>query len=265
MTDLRSEVLAKCARLDIPMVGIAPAERWGEPSKFGVPREFRPRSIFPDARSVIVIGLPIDLPVLETTPSIWYHEIYNTVNRLLDQHSYRIAAFLNEKGHPSVFVPRDGYGSLAELRERPIAFFSHRHSAYYAGLGSFGVNNMLLTPGYGPRVRFASVFTSAELPADRVMKEEVCIRCMKCARACPVGALQEGDYPEAITDKDACTSQHEELAKRKVSPCGICIKVCPVGADRMHFGRTDATPYTDREGHERHREAWDHVRKYGGK
>lgn len=265
MIGLRSEILEKCGHLDIPMMGIAPAERWDEPSEFEVPEEFRPRSIFPEVRSVIVMGLPVDLPVLETTPSIWYHELYNTVNRLLDQHAYRIATFLNEKRYPSVFVPRDGYGSLAELRDRPAAFFSHRHAAYYAGLGSFGVNNMLLTPRYGPRVRFASVFTAAELPADPVMREEMCIRCMRCARACPVGALSEGDYPEALTDKSACTAQHQELAKRSVSPCGICIKVCPVGTDRESFGRTEAALYSDREGHERYHSAWEHVRKYGGK
>lgn len=265
MTDLRSEVLAKCAHLDIPMVGFAPAERWDETSELEVPAEFRPRSIFPEARSVVVIGIPVHLPVLETTPSIWYHELYGTVNRLLDQDAYRIATMLNEQGHPSVSVPRDGYGGLSVLKERPMAFFSHRHAAYYAGLGTFGVNNMLLTPRYGPRVRFTSIFTSAELPADPVMKEEVCIRCMRCTRACPVGALSEGEYPEALTDKAACVSQHEELYKRHVSPCGICIKVCPVGRDRKHFARTDAALYSDREGHERYHRAWEHVRRYGGK
>lgn len=265
MTDLRSDILGKCAHWDIPMVGIAPAERWDEPSKFQMPEEFRPRSIFPEARSVIVIGLTIDLPILETTPSIWYHELYNTVNRLLDRHAYRLASFLNERGYPSVFVPRDGYGSLAELRDRPLAFFSHRHAAYYAGLGNFGVNNMLLTPRYGPRVRFSSVFTAAELPADPIMTEEVCIRCMRCVKACPVAALSEGDYPEALTDKSACTVQHLELAKRGISPCGICIKVCPAGQDREHFRRTDTTLYSDQAGHEEYHRAWEHVRKYGGK
>ena len=66
--------------------------------------------------------------------------------------------------HPSSF-PGDGYFGIKALLKNPVAFFSHRHAAFLAGLGNFGVNNMLLTPEYGPRVRFGSVFTSAELAA----------------------------------------------------------------------------------------------------
>ena len=73
-----------------------------------------------------LVGLPVSLPVLETTPSIWYHELYKTVNILLDQSTYRRANFLTREGHPSVMVPRDGYGSAEVLKENPVAFFSHR-------------------------------------------------------------------------------------------------------------------------------------------
>ena len=60
----------------------------GEPAVPALmPEEFYPQSIFPEARSVIVIGLPVHLPVLETTLSIYYHELYKTVNTLLDQYN----------------------------------------------------------------------------------------------------------------------------------------------------------------------------------
>ena len=49
-----------------------------------VPEEFRPRAIFPETNTVIVLGLPVSLPVLETAPSIHYHELYRTINTLLD-------------------------------------------------------------------------------------------------------------------------------------------------------------------------------------
>ncbi len=138
-----------------------------------------------------------DLP-----PSIYYHELYKTVNTLLDQYTYRLASFLNDEGFPpSVFVPpRDGYGSIEVLQKNPVAFFSHRHAALLAGgLGTFGVNNTLLTPPeYGPRVRFGSVFTAADLPPDPLLAGDLCTRCMLCVRACPpVSALNEEDYPEA--------------------------------------------------------------------
>ncbi len=215
MTGPMEAIRKKCEQLDVPLVGVAPVDRWDEePFQPWVPPDFRPRNIYPEARSVVVIGLPVDLPVLETTPSIFYHELYNTVNRLLDESAYRIAVMLNGMGHPSIFTPRDGYGMLDVLKDRPLAFFSHRHAAYLAGLGTFGVNNMLLTPRYGPRVRFTSILTTAPLPPDPIMEEELCIRCMRCARSCPAQALEEKGYPEGLTLKDRCTEYNLGLAER---------------------------------------------------
>ena len=204
------------------------------------------------------------LPVLETSPSIYYRELYTTVNTLLDQYSYRLANFLTERGYPSIFVPRDGYGSIKVLLENPIAFFSHRHAALLAGLGRFGVNNMILTPEFGPRVRFGSILSTAELPPDPMLDEELCIRCMRCVKMCPSNALDKLDYPEGLTNKKACASYSAELNERYVSPCGICIKVCPVGEDRRVFGRDDDAIYSRKDRFPVEHQAWEHVRKYGG-
>ncbi|MFP4546126.1 MAG: 4Fe-4S binding protein [Methanomassiliicoccales archaeon] len=260
---LRNRVMEKCRSLDIPLVGVASVERWeDEELNPWMPEEFYPRSIYPEARSVLVIGLPVDLPIIETTPSIWYHELYRTVNRLLDHHGYRMAHFLGAEGHPSLWVPRDGYGDLAVLEENPVAFFSHRHAAYLAGLGNFGINNMLLTPEYGPRVRFTSILTTAKLPQEPMVGEELCNRCLRCVDQCPVNALDERDYPEGITDVARCLERSEELRSRHISPCGLCIKVCPVGRDREHYHRP---PELYTEGDEELERAWKHVRSYGGK
>ena len=253
---LRESVEAHCRRLEVPLVGFAPASRWDEP-RFAplVPEAFRPAAVVPGSRTVIVIGLPVFLPVVETAPSIWYHELYRTVNELLDQHAYGVAAGLNAAGHAAVPVPRDGYGSIRVLLERPVAFFSHRHAAYLAGLGTFGVSNMLLTPAFGPRVRFASVLTAAELPPDPVLAGDLCTRCMRCIEECPAGALEPGDYPASLTDKRACAERSADLVHRHISPCGRCIAVCPVGEDRYLFEEGDRDAV---------RRAREHVRSYGG-
>ena len=230
-----------------------------------MPGAFRPRAIFPETQTVIVIGMPVFLPILETSPSIAYHELYRTVNTLLDTNAYRIAYLLNRRGFPSIPVTRDGYGSITILREKPIAFFSHRHAAYLAGLGTFGVNNMLLTPEFGPRVRFAPVFTAADIPPGRVMEGSLCIRCMRCRDACPVDALGGGEYPEDLTDRGACAARSEELARKHVSPCGFCIRVCPVGGDRELYRRTAMEIYDEDDSrYRRYHRAWEHVRSYGG-
>jgi epoxyqueuosine reductase QueG len=263
--DLKSAVQKWCQKMQIPLMGVAAVERWTDPPFMPwMPEEFYPQSIFPEARSVIVIGLPISLPVLETTPSIWYREMYNTVNTLLDQHTYRLASFLCTLGHPSVFVPRDGYMGIKALIKNPVAFFSHRHAALLAGLGNFGTNNMLLTRQFGPRVRFGSVFTAAALDADPLLTRELCTRCMRCVKMCPAGALDERDYPLGLTDKKSCLSHSAELNQKGISPCGICIKVCPVGEDRQLYRRQDVSVYGKKERFLEGHRAWEHVRKYGG-
>jgi epoxyqueuosine reductase len=265
--DLKHRVLYKTADLDIDLTGFAPVPRWDTPLfEPWVPEAFRPAAIFPETRTVIVIGIPVHLPVLETAPSIWYHELYKTVNTLLDTGAYRIASFLNREGFPSVAVPRDGYGSIGVLKEKPVAFFSHRHAALLAGLGAFGVNNVLLTREFGPRVRFTSIFTAAELPPDPLLGEDLCTRCMRCITACPVRALPGQDYPLGITDKAACVTRSEALNRRSISPCGLCIRACPIGEDRKAFRREDPDVYDEKDPafEELHR-AWNHVRAFGGR
>lgn len=267
---LKKELKRRFRILGIPISGFAPVDRWkdppeGLPNTFSewIPEDFWPRSIFPEARTVIVIGLPVSLPIVETAPSIYYQELYKTVNLLLDSRAYEIAQFLNEKGSGSIYLPRDGYGDIRILTERPFAFFSHKHAAYLAGLGSFGHNNVLLTEEYGPRVRFTSIFTSAEIEPDPIKIHDLCIHCLKCAKNCPVNAIPiKGDFPPPV-DKRSCALRSEKLRNEFRSPCGICIKVCPVGQDRKLFKREDMSIYSANKKFSKYRDAWEHVRRYG--
>ncbi len=122
MSILKKELLKICKSLGIPLVGFAPVERWQAPpeelpTKLSpwIPEEFWPQSIFPEARTVIVIGLPVALPIVETAPSIYYNELYKTVNAMLDSKANEIANFLTEKGYGSIYLPRDGYGDIKIL------------------------------------------------------------------------------------------------------------------------------------------------------
>ncbi|MGN0097703.1 MAG: 4Fe-4S dicluster domain-containing protein [Candidatus Methanomethylophilaceae archaeon] len=200
----------------------------------------RPKDIMPGARSVIVFGIPIQNTILETAPSIYYNHLYGVVNNMLDQLAERVVLELLALGHHAVYVPRDGYHGIVGLKQRPDSFFSHRHSAYLAGLGNFGYNNMLLTPRNGPRIRFTSVITDAQLPADSPITERICIGCRKCTRVCPVSAVPDHHYPEGLVDKTLCVGNSERLAREGISPCGRCIAVCPIGNDRIAGPTEDA-------------------------
>ena len=99
-------------------------------------------------------------------------------------------------------------------------------------MGTFGYNNMLLTERYGPRIRLASIVTSAELPSGSPMGRQLCTGCRRCVRECPAKAVADAGYPGGITEKQGCVEISASLAAKGVSPCGRCIAVCPIGDDR---------------------------------
>jgi len=241
---LKQQIARQAKRLGASVVGFAPASRWVEAGE--VPEGYRPGDIWPRVRTVIAFGVPMLLPVVESTPSINHQELYDTTNRLLDDVGYRLSVYLNDRGHAAICLPRDGYGSLEILLERQVASFSHVFAAKYAGLGTVGLSHNLLVPAYGPRIRLSSVFTSLELEGDPSPAAELCNGCRLCERLCPAEALSA--LPGAILgalDKEACTRHHITLRDEKRWPCGVCIKVCPVGADRRLYESVQTKPYLD--------------------
>lgn len=267
--ELKVRIKQWCFDAGADIVGFAPVERWDEDNT--VPPDFRPRALWEQARTVIVMGVNMPLPIVETTPSILHKETYDTANRTLDGLGFNLVRYLNRLGYPSYFFTRDGFGSLRLLKDRPQAAFGHVMAAYYAGLGTVGLLNCILTPEYGPRVRFVSVFTSAVLPPDPIIEKDLCIKCEACAKCCPVNALAlredsfRGDY-----DVPACLQRHIDLAHDKAYPCGICTKVCPIGKDRLLYKQKgivkkylqEAAALAANPDDPKYK-TWTHVRNYG--
>jgi len=267
--ELKEQVIRFCRDRGVDLIGFAPVERWDEANE--VPADFRPRALWPPAKTVIVLGLQMPLPIVETTPSVVHMELYKTANAELDQSAYDLARYLNRLGHASIFFPRDGYSSMRALRENNRAAFAHIPAAKYAGLGTIGASHNLLTPEFGPRVRFVSVFTSAEIPPDPMLGKDLCIKCQACAKCCPKKAIRMrpdrviGDY-----DDQACLKMAEELVAQRCFPCGVCTKVCPIGEDRTLYKQSGSMKKYLREAEalaanpeDPEYKSWSHLRKYG--
>ena len=239
---LRADVLEEAARLGSTLIGFAPVARWAEAGE--VPPDYRPDSISRLAKSVIVVGVPMLLPIVESTPSINYQEMYNASNVLLDQIAFRLSLFLNGRGFPAIPIPRDGYGNLEILLKKMPASFSHVFAGKYAGLGTIGFSHNLINPQFGPRARYVSVFTAAEIDGDPMIPEDLCKKCQLCARLCPAQALSASTGKLAADfDAVACTRHHQILVSQSRWLCGVCLKVCPIGEDRKLFQRTSVADY----------------------
>jgi epoxyqueuosine reductase QueG len=218
--ELTSQIKDYVHGLGSTLVGVANAERLA-----GAPRGHRPEDFLPGARSVVVMAMPIlrayarypefmkdSLLVperVERKPgrmSYWVHTFnprlaianhvyrrvaYEALNMELQRQTIHLATHLDELGHDAIAMPT-AYGSTftwnqADPRPNLMGPFSLRHAAAAAGLGRFGMNNLIVTRRYGPLQRFAAVITTAALDPDPLERDDICPgeECSICKDTCP--------------------------------------------------------------------------------
>ncbi|HXH60500.1 MAG TPA: reductive dehalogenase [Fimbriimonadaceae bacterium] len=137
------------------------------------------------------------------------------------------------------YIRNLGYTAVASLNDTALSI----PIALQAGLGEFGRHSLLITPGFGPRVRIAKIFTDLPLVPDEPIHfgvREFCTICDRCAKACPPKAIPEGPPTFAAPT----VSNLKGVKKWTVHPekcfrfwanqgtdCSICIRVCPYNRD----------------------------------
>jgi len=115
--------------------------------------------------------------------------------------------------------------------------WSHRHIAYAAGLGTFGMQDFLITEK-GCAHRLGSFVVNAKLAPNRPRLKDIhahCLhyqghKCLKCAKRCPVGAITR----EHSHDKEACYQKVAASLKYCnkhyhifIYGCGLCATGVP--------------------------------------
>lgn len=199
------------------------------------PKGHRPQDYLPGADSVVVLGMVVIEPVLQTTPSSIYSKHYDTINECLNIAAYRVTTFLQRSGYRSICFPEtDNYKvfwrQYDEGYQKFVPSFNHMAAAEAAGLGKKGICGVILTPEYGPRQRWISIVTEAPLVKGKAFSGEVCLEriepnsCQKCVKSCPIGAITV----KGGTDVRRCWIYWNQL-RDSGSACGLCIKSCPVG------------------------------------
>ena len=64
-----------------------------------------------------------------------------------------------------------------------------------AGLGCLGRNNLVITPGYGPHIRFRALLIDREAEATGPLEFNPCKGCdQPCREACPVKSFKKAVY-----------------------------------------------------------------------
>ncbi|MGB7320672.1 MAG: reductive dehalogenase domain-containing protein [Albidovulum sp.] len=174
---------------------------------------------------VIVMGHAMDFDLVDTYPSALAGA---STGR---EYSHEAAIVMQL----AAYIRNLGYRAVASMNDTALVI----PYAIKAGLGEYGRNQMVLTPEFGPRVRFSKVFTDMPLGVDAPRQRGLstyCSECTVCAKACPPKALPLGapefgsDSPSTIKGVKKWSANCEKCfgywAKLKTD-CAICMRVCP--------------------------------------
>lgn len=237
------------------LVGITPIERTKE---YEVPPGSMAEETLPDARSVIVMAKGMIRPILNLIPSrvfddYRYMTIYQTSMIACD-----VAKLLYDVGYDS--IPISSYSpplfNIKEFHEK-LDTVLLRPAAVEAGLGELGINGVILTKDYGPRIFLFGVVTNAVLEPDKPFEEKLCDNCAKCIEVCPAREIGhkglsdpikciDNSFPQmarwvrhVLRRKEIKDGESEienllsYLTRCAMQPlptyCMKCIKVCPIG------------------------------------
>ena len=263
------------------LVGVAPVERFDPmpPIYDAVPKGQHPRDFIPGARSVVSFAMPI-LPAVLEAPALlaesdldmvpaevrryYFDVVYGRVGHSL--HDYQlefigqmIGQLLLAQGFETMIFPTTGVhpkiGDKTKAQiwaDSPFGYssgpFSHRHAATRAGLGKFGYSNVVLTREFGPRQRFNSVVTDAELEPDPLIEKPICLRdkCRLCLKVCDMDCIslrtddRYRDYRSLASDDPGrifIDTPSRSIPSRCMSRTdgrddfpvrGDCLRICPV-------------------------------------
>lgn len=156
---------------------------------------------------------------------------YDIINQRLNLIASKLSSFLNKKGYRS--LPIVAAERTNDTEAAPTV--SHKTIAHIAGLGWIGKSCLLITPEYGPRIRFTTVLTDAPIKAVNAPIEQRCGNCMECVKICPVQAIkgvnfEMGTCREERFDFRKCQEYFDRMSNEsKWAVCGMCLYACPHG------------------------------------
>ncbi len=217
-----------------PLVGFAAADDplMGKLKSAVSPSHALPQDLLADARSVIVYFIPFakDIPRSNRHERLASREwalAYIETNRLIVAVNEHLAQQLGQKGYSSFLLPPTHNFDTEKL----ISDWSHKHLAYIAGLGNFGVHHLLITDK-GCCGRFGSLVTNLTVPDSERKEGEACLHrfngsCLKCVAKCVVGALGQAHFDRhrcyRLLLENAAKFEKEGLA----DVCGKCTCIVP--------------------------------------
>lgn len=191
-----------------------------------------PRSLLPEAKSVLVVALPYARPAPETPPL----------------HG-RVAAYASGRDYHLVFKEKLEALALAietitESRVRARACVDsapllEREAAERAGVGFIAKSTMAIAPGLGSFMLLGELLLDIELPTNPPARTR-CGSCTRCLEACPTSAFSDPFVLDARRCISYLTIEYRGVIPVSLRPlignwvfgCDVCQTVCPFNASK---------------------------------
>jgi len=226
---------------DAPLVGVAAAADplFAAYRQHIGPFYLTPEQILPGAMAVLCWVLPLaektrvsNRPETIFPSRAWARtrDLGETFNVHLRRH---LVGWLTARGFRAVAPQLSPHWQAVEVESTgPSSNWSERHAAFAAGLGTFSLNDGLIT-AKGIAHRLGSIVTDAPLPSTLRPYSDYrgyCLRfhdgrCGACIARCPVGALSDSGHDKFLCRDYVYGAVPEAVAEKygiKATGCGLC-------------------------------------------
>jgi len=245
MAEPLKQAIKKFLRPQVDAVGFAPVSRFDD-----APEKHHPARVCKDAKTVIVIGIPVPQGMLRSPDYNLYgvHRTYHSAYTKLDHVALSLSNLIESKGK-YLAIPIPSYAPMVFHRFEPWGVMSLKHAAVKAGFGRFGRSGQVYHPKYGSLLRLAAVVTSAAIPGDKLLSAELPCppSCRACMKVCPSKAFDENGnfqkmtclayaikhaiYPLALKTEEGLKNIERVINTAGHNywiDCDECVKVCPL-------------------------------------
>ena len=245
MDIIKQEIKAEAERLGFCLCGFTDAApvsdfdryaRWLEDDPVGtmkylsredaLAKRADPHLLLPDARSIIVLAVPMGLRASDGDYAVASYARYADYHETIPPMAEDLIRSIRE-------ITGTDFSSRICVDSSPIL---ERSLAVRAGLGWIGKSSMFIAPGRGSALFLCEILLSLEFPPDEPYTRDGCGSCRRCADACPNGCID----PETRTIRaDRCaaylTIEHKgdfseeqaTLIGNHLFGCDECLRACP--------------------------------------
>lgn len=199
---MKSKIIDIAKRFDADLVGFAPSDRFSSDDVI-----FK---VYPDTKTVIGLGFRVLRGIYRTIEegSTFYQYttmgVENLEETVMPMALLNVSNLIEEEGYEAVpqrknqIIMNEKFGVNPEVSYKNIVYgvenepqIDYLNCAVQCGLGERSMIGSLLTPEFGPFVRYCFILTNAEIEPSQLIVPFLCDKCGECVKSCPGHAISE--------------------------------------------------------------------------